>query len=59
MLVVMEAGARPEQVEAVIRHIEKMGLRAHPIPGANRTAIGVTGAQGVADPSIVETFPSW
>jgi len=57
MLVVMEAGARPEQVEAVIRHIEKMGLRAHPIPGANRTAIGVTGAQGVADPSIVETFP--
>src|SRR2546423_14885836 len=57
MLVVMEAGARPGQVEAVIRHIEKMGLRAHPIPGANRTAIGVTGAQGVADPSIVETFP--
>jgi 3-deoxy-7-phosphoheptulonate synthase len=57
MLVVMEAGARPEQVEAVVRHIEKMGLRAHPIPGANRTAIGVTGAQGVADPSIVETFP--
>jgi 3-deoxy-7-phosphoheptulonate synthase len=57
MLVVMEAGARPEQVEAVVRHIEKMGLRAHPIPGANRTAIGVTGSQGVADPSIVETFP--
>ena len=57
MLVVMEAGARPEQVEAVVRHIEKMGLRAHPIPGANRTAIGVTGAQGVADPGIVETFP--
>jgi 3-deoxy-7-phosphoheptulonate synthase len=57
MLVVMEAGARPEQVEAVVRHIEKMGLKAHPIPGANRTAIGITGAQGVADPSIVETFP--
>jgi 3-deoxy-7-phosphoheptulonate synthase len=57
MLVVLEAGARPDQVEAVVRHIEKMGLRAHPIPGANRTAIGVTGAQGVADPSIVETFP--
>ena len=57
MLVVMEAGARPEQVEAVVRHIEKMGLRAHPIPGAHRTAIGVTGPQGVADPTIVETFP--
>jgi 3-deoxy-7-phosphoheptulonate synthase len=56
MLVVMEAGARPEQVEAVVRHIEKMGLKAHPIPGANRTAIGITGAQ-TADPAIVETFP--
>src|ERR1051326_662228 len=57
MLVVMEAGARPEQVEAVVRHIERMGLKAHPIPGANRTAIGVTGPQGIADPTIVETFP--
>jgi 3-deoxy-7-phosphoheptulonate synthase len=57
MLVVMEAGARPEQVEAVVRHIEKLGLKAHPIPGAHRTAIGITGAPGVADPQIVETFP--
>src|SRR5436189_62524 len=37
MLVVMEAGARPEQIEAIVRHVERMGLRAHPIPGANRT----------------------
>jgi 3-deoxy-7-phosphoheptulonate synthase len=57
MLVVMEAGARPEQIEAIVRHVEKMGLKAHPIPGANRTAIGITGAQGAADPEILETFP--
>ena len=38
MLVVMEAAARPEQIEAVVRHIERMGFRAHPIPGAFRTA---------------------
>lgn len=57
MLVVMEAGARPEQVEAVVRHIEKMGLKAHTIPGAQRTAIGITGAQGKADPEVVENFP--
>ena len=56
MLVVMEAGARPEQIEAIVRHVEKMGLKAHPIPGANRTAIGITGAQGTADPEILETF---
>ncbi len=57
MLVVMEAGARPEQIEAIVRHVEKMGLKAHPIPGAHRTAIGITGAQGGTDPEILETFP--
>jgi len=57
MLVVMEAGARPEQIEAVVRHIEKMGLKAHPIPGATRTAIGVTGKTGAKDPGFVENFP--
>ena len=56
MLVVMEAGASPEQVEAVVRHIEKLGLKAHPIPGAHRTAIGVTGQQGTKDPHTVENF---
>jgi 3-deoxy-7-phosphoheptulonate synthase len=57
MLVVMEAGARPEQIEAIVRHVEKMGLKGHPIPGANRTAIGITGREGKADPEILETFP--
>jgi 3-deoxy-7-phosphoheptulonate synthase len=57
MLIVMEAGAKPEQIEAVVRHIEKMGLKAHPIPGAQRTAIGVTGRQGAKDPATVENFP--
>lgn len=57
MLVVMEAGARPEEIESVVRHIEKLGLKAHTIPGAQRTAIGVTGYQRGQDPSIVENFP--
>src|SRR5256885_50701 len=57
MLIVMDAGARPEQIEAVVRHVEKMGLKAHPIPGAHRTAIGITGTQGAADPEILETYP--
>src|SRR5229473_808167 len=57
MLVVMEAGARPDQIEAVVRHIERMGLKAHAIPGANRTAIGITGKQGKADPEVLENFP--
>jgi 3-deoxy-7-phosphoheptulonate synthase len=57
MLVVMEAGARPDQIEAVIRHVERMGLKAHPIPGAHRTAIGITGKQGTKDPNVLENFP--
>jgi 3-deoxy-7-phosphoheptulonate synthase len=57
MLVVMEAGARPDQIEAVVRHIERMGLKAHAIPGANRTAIGITGKPGTADPEVLENYP--
>ena len=58
MLIVMDAGARPEQIEAVVRHVEKMGLKAHPIPGAHRTAIGITGTQQrAADPEVLENFP--
>jgi 3-deoxy-7-phosphoheptulonate synthase len=33
-----------------------MGFRAHPIPGAFRTAIGITGS-GKADPQVLENFP--
>ncbi len=57
MLVVMEAAARPDQIEAVVRQIERMGFRAHPIPGASRTAIGVTGHGGKANPQILENLP--
>ena len=57
MLIVMEAGARPEQIEAVVRHVEKMGFKAHPIPGAHRTAIGITGMEGTADPEVLENYP--
>ena len=57
MLVVMEAAASAEQIDAVVRHIERLGLKAHPIPGAHRTAIGVTGQQADKDPLVVENFP--
>jgi 3-deoxy-7-phosphoheptulonate synthase len=53
----MEAAASAEQIDAVVRHIERLGLKAHPIPGAHRTAIGVTGQQAAKDPLIVENFP--
>lgn len=43
MLVVMKAKATAKMIEEVVNSISEMGLSAHPIPGANRTAIGVTG----------------
>lgn len=49
MLVVMEANATSQMVEKVCTEIEKMGLKAHAMPGAQRTAIGVTGNKAQID----------
>ncbi|MGB6688551.1 MAG: 3-deoxy-7-phosphoheptulonate synthase [Terracidiphilus sp.] len=54
MLVVMKAQATPEEIQAVCDHIEFLGYRAHPMPGAQRTAIGITGNQGEADRGNLE-----
>jgi len=57
MLVVMQSHATEEQVRDVCRKIEALGLRAHPIPGAQRTAIGITGNQGAVEPGSLEEMP--
>jgi 3-deoxy-7-phosphoheptulonate synthase len=53
----MKTDATDAETEAVVRVIEEMGFRAHPMPGATRTAIGVTGNQGAVDPSRFENLP--
>src|SRR6266498_120025 len=57
MLIVMKADATDGQIEAVVRVIEELGYRAHPMPGTSRTAIGITGNQGAVDPSHFEILP--
>jgi 3-deoxy-7-phosphoheptulonate synthase len=57
MLVVMQAQATEEQIRAVCERIEKLGLRAHPLPGAARTAIGITGNSGAVDVGTLESMP--
>jgi len=57
MLVVMQSHATEEQVRDVCRKIEALGLRAHPIPGAQRTAIGITGNQGALEAGSLEEMP--
>ncbi|MGB6132132.1 MAG: 3-deoxy-7-phosphoheptulonate synthase [Acidobacteriaceae bacterium] len=54
MLVVMKAQATREEIQAVCDQIEAMGFRAHPLPGAQRTAIGITGNQGEVDRGNLE-----
>jgi 3-deoxy-7-phosphoheptulonate synthase len=43
MIVVMQMGASREEIENVIARIEKMGFRAHPIFGEERTVVGLIG----------------
>jgi 3-deoxy-7-phosphoheptulonate synthase len=56
MLVVMKAQATPEQIQAVCESIEQLGFRAHPLPGAQRTAIGITGNKGEVDRGNLESL---
>jgi phospho-2-dehydro-3-deoxyheptonate aldolase len=52
----MKHDATDSQVEAVLRVIEQLGFKGHPMPGATRTAIGITGNQGAVDPSHFENL---
>ena len=57
MLVVMQAQATEEQVRAVCQKVESLGYRAHSMPGAQRTAIGITGNQGEVEAGSLEEMP--
>jgi 3-deoxy-7-phosphoheptulonate synthase len=56
MLVVMKAQATPEEIQAVCDHIVELGFRPHPLPGAQRTAIGITGNQGEVNRGNLESL---
>jgi 3-deoxy-7-phosphoheptulonate synthase len=57
MLIVMDAAATPDDVRHVVETVEGLGLAAHPIPGAQRTAIGITGNRGSLEPGVFENLP--
>jgi 3-deoxy-7-phosphoheptulonate synthase len=57
MLVVMHSQATPEQISRVLAVIKEMKLTPHPMPGATRTAIGITGNVGAVDPRALEVLP--
>ncbi|HEU5334945.1 MAG TPA: 3-deoxy-7-phosphoheptulonate synthase, partial [Terriglobales bacterium] len=45
------------EVRAVCDKIEALGYRAHSIPGAERTAIGITGNKGEVQPGTLDEMP--
>jgi 3-deoxy-7-phosphoheptulonate synthase len=57
MLVVMDKHATPANVEQALAAIRRMGLTPHPMPGAMRTAIGITGNISAVDPRTLEVLP--
>ncbi|MFO0812210.1 MAG: 3-deoxy-7-phosphoheptulonate synthase [Gemmatales bacterium] len=57
MLVVMKREATADEVAHVVKSISEMGLMPHPLPGATRTAIGITGNTGSVDSRSFEVLP--
>src|SRR5262245_48190779 len=57
MLVVMHSHATAPQIEQVLEAIRRMNLTPHPLPGATRTAIGITGNISAVDPRSLEVLP--
>ena len=58
MLIVMDAAATAEDVQRVVETVQGLGLSAHPIPGAQRTAIGITGNRGSVEAGAAEAIAS-
>src|SRR5207245_675090 len=57
MLVVMHSHATAEQIDQVLAAVREMNLTPHPMPGATRTAIGITGNLSAVDPRTLEVLP--
>src|SRR6202165_3858071 len=57
MLVVMQHDATAKDVDRVVSIIKEMGYEARPMPGAQRTAVGLVGNDGRVDSSRLEALP--
>jgi 3-deoxy-7-phosphoheptulonate synthase len=57
MLIVMKSNATDAQVQRVCDVVKELGFNAHRLPGAARTAIGITGNQSSLDSARFENLP--
>ncbi len=56
MLVVMRHDATPQEIEAVVNTIREMGYEARPMPGKQRTAVGLVGNDGKVNADRLESL---
>jgi len=57
MLIVMRHGAPEEDIRRVVGTIEEMGYQARPMPGKQRTTVGLVGNDGRVDGSRLAALP--
>src|SRR5213595_833430 len=57
MLVVMQQNATQAQIDRVVSTIAEMGYEARPMPGLQRTTVGLVGNDGRVDGSRIEALP--
>src|SRR3954451_13928232 len=57
MLILMRQGATRDDIAKVCDRIRDAGFTPHEIPGAMRTAIGITGNQGAISPELFQHLP--
>src|SRR5260370_36566951 len=57
MVSVMHAEDPAAVIDGVRQKIESLGFRAHVMPGAQKTAIGITGNPGPVSPAEFEDLP--
>lgn len=53
MLIVMKQDATPEEISGVVSIIAAMGYQARPMPGRQRTTVGLVGNDGRVDSSTI------
>ncbi len=57
MLIVMSHNASDDEIRDVVQVVEEMGYEARPIPGRQRTAVGLVGNDGRVDAGRLEGLP--
>ena len=57
MIVVMKRGATPEEIQHMIRRVEELGLKSHPIYGTERTVIAAIGEKRDEHRQSLESGP--